>query len=156
MWARRGALPGHPPGARIVWPRRRNADGRPNAEDPPNADDRRDRDDLSDPDDRPNAEDPPNAEGRSDPDDPPNADDRRDVEDPRKVEFRGMPREGDERLKSEPPSSDRPVLELLNPEIRSAELPDLVPPKAEPSPAIEPCPLPASDSRSRGTLPLPA
>jgi hypothetical protein len=118
--------------------RRRNADDRPNA------------DDRSDPDDRPNADD------RSDPDDRPNADDRRDVDDPKGVEFREMPKESDERLKSEPPSSDRPVLELLNPEIRSAELPDLVPPKAEPSPAIEPCPLPASDSRSRGTLPPPA
>jgi hypothetical protein len=167
MWAKRGALPVRPPGARILVPRRRNADDRPNAEG------------RSDPDDRPNAVDPPNAEGR------------RDVDDPRDVELREVPRDGDERLKSEPPSSDLPVLELLNPEIRSAELPDLVPPKAAPSPtpeprwpvsefarpslrrgsrpgpslplapagrdpAIEPWPLPASDSRSRGTLPPPA
>ena len=58
--------------------------------------------------------------------DRPNADERPNAE------LRGVLREGDERLKTEPPSSDRPVPELLNLAVRSAELPGLVPPSMEP------------------------
>jgi hypothetical protein len=58
-----------------------------------------------------------------------------DVEDRPDIEFRGVLSEGDERLNTEPPSSDRPVLKLLNLEIRSAEPPG---PTREPAKPREP------------------
>jgi hypothetical protein len=70
---------------------------------------------------------------RSDPDDRPNAEGPMGAGERREAGFRKLPRKGDERPKSEPPSSDRPVLVLLNPEIRSAELPGLVPPSPIPA-----------------------
>jgi hypothetical protein len=57
---------------------------------------------------------------------------RRSGEDRPNVELRGVRGEDDERLKTEPPSSDRPMLERLNADVLRAELAGLAPPSMEP------------------------